>query len=106
MVGLTFQASTGATCKSFGSGGCMLYFFQRFVFDVDSVTLSYPVNANCSSPESNYSQMYNHLTICYKWEIRDNEIYLTGKDFEAKLIQRDHELIAENGLIFKIWTGN
>ncbi|MBC7440095.1 MAG: hypothetical protein H7250_08950 [Flavobacterium sp.] len=88
--GKYYVAQIGATCKEMPNGGCMIYSHCIMKFDKDSVEVSYPTIASCTSTkmENNYNSNNLNLTKKYKWIITSDKLVINDfKDYNKYSFQ-------------------
>ncbi|MES2592819.1 MAG: hypothetical protein V4608_13125 [Bacteroidota bacterium] len=108
IIGKTFKAKEGATCKEFNDGGCMIYTYLLLNFNKDSVVVSYKVVANCSPKEREYgyTHMYDRLTKTYKWTMSNNIVDIEGFIEHGKLTLTDSKLISKKNVFIEVNPNN
>ncbi len=91
LIGKSFKALVGETCKDMIGGGCMIYTYERLTFHQDSVTISYEVDAKCfpEEREKNYSNLHTYLSKNYNWSSKNDTIRIYGHSDFKELIIRD-----------------
>ncbi len=96
LIGKSFKALVGETCKDMIGGGCMIYTYERLTFHQDSVTISYEVDAKCfpEVQEKNYSHLYSDLSKNYNWNSKNDTISIYGFSDFKELIIRDSLLFS------------
>jgi hypothetical protein len=91
LIGKSFKALVGETCKDMIDGGCMIYTYEWLTFHQDSVTISYEVKAYCTpvEREKNYTNLYSDLSKNYNWSLKHDTIRIHGNSDFNELIIRD-----------------
>ena len=82
IIGKTYIAEVGASCKQMDNGGCMIYFYCSFKFEKDSVLVSNFTKVSCTPTEK--ESFYNTILpvkVKYSYKIKNNVI--TIKNFTA-----------------------
>ena len=95
LIGKSYKALVGESCKEMTNGGCMIYTYRILNFKTDSVVVSYQVMAYCSPKEieNNYAHLYDNLTKTYKWTVSNDTITINGLDDYGKLTLQNSNLI-------------
>ena len=107
ILGKTYKAQIGESCRKTTEGGCMVYTFRVLEFEKDSVIITYKVKASCEPKEreNGLEKMYDRLIEKYKWSITDRIINIQGFNEYGKLSIEAEKLIGHTKSLQHIGLG-
>jgi hypothetical protein len=106
IIGKTYEAEVGASCKIYAKGSCMIYEYDALTFKKDTVMVSNRQAANCTDKEKEgrYKRS-GEQSKSYKWTISNDTLTIENFNDYGKLVVKENQLIGANHykkeLVFK-----